>query len=110
MDNKIAFLNVLVTQKDDGSMSTQIFQKPSNTNIIICPNSCHDPKIHAAIFKGEVCRATRLCMSPTQSKKEIEFAFNMYEDNGHCRKDLGKIAATYDPLQKQHQQQQRPLQ
>jgi hypothetical protein len=114
-DNKIAFLDVLVSRGADGTILTQIYRKPSNTNILIKPNSCHDPKVHMASFKGEICRATHLCTSPSQTKKEIEFAMNVYEDNGHDRKVLEKIASTYKPAsgtnnQRRHQQQQQQRQ
>ena len=106
VDDSIAFLDVHLTRDNEGKLSTKIYRKPTNTNIIIKPHSCHNPAIHAATFKGEICRATRLCTSPTQTKKEIDFALNVYEDNGHDRKKLEQIAASYTPLQRQRQPQQ----
>ena len=94
-DQKLAFLDVLVTRNDDGTLTTQVFQKPSNTNVIIAPNSCHDPQIYSAIFKGEICRASRICSSPELLQKEIDFTLNVYEDNGHDRSKLEKIAKEY---------------
>ena len=61
------------------------------------PNSCHDPSIHTSAFKGEMCRAIRLCSSPTQAKNEVDYILNVYEDNGHDRKSFQKIAETYKP-------------
>ena len=55
VDNSIAFLDTLITRHDDGKLSTKIYRKPTNTNIIIKPNSCHHPSTHAASFKGELC-------------------------------------------------------
>ena len=42
-------------------------------------------------------RCHRLCSSPDQVKKEIEFTINLYEDNGHDRAQLKHIADTYTP-------------
>ena len=56
-----------------------------------------DPKIVIGAFKGELCRCYRLCSSPEQTKNEIEFTLNLYEDNGHDREMLKKIADDYKP-------------
>ena len=78
-------------------MTTKIYRKPSNTNIGLKPQSCQDPKTATASFKGELCRSHRLCSSPEQIQKEIEFVLDLYEDNGHSRAKLKKIADTYIP-------------
>ena len=96
-DNSIAFLDVQITRLEDGSMTTKIYRKPSNTNIGLKPQSCQDPKTATASFKGELCRCYRLCSSPEQTKKEIEFVLDLYEDNGHNRAKLKHIADTYTP-------------
>ena len=105
-DNPIAFLDVQffvhITRHDDGTLSTKVYRKPSNTNIGIKPQSCQDPRTAIASFKGELCRCHRLCSSPTQTKKEIEFVLDLYEDNGHDRAILKNIADTYTPPQQTH--------
>ena len=105
VDGKIAFLDTLVHRHDDGTLTTQIYRKPTNTNVIIKPHSCHDPAIHAATFKGEICRATKLCTSPEQVKKEINFILDVYEDNGHDRAKFQKIAENYKTPQQRKQNQ-----
>ena len=89
-DKSIAFLDVFVTRHDDGKLSTRIYQKPSNTNICIKPQSCQNPQTAMASFKGDLCRCYRLCTSMEQTKKEIEFTINLYRDNGHDRQKLEK--------------------
>ena len=96
-DKLIAFLDVHVTRESDGSLSTKIFRKPSNTNIGLKPQSCQDPKIVEASFKGELCRCYRLCTSLEQTQKEIQFTLDLYEDNGHNREKVKKIADGYSP-------------
>ena len=97
-ENKsIAFLDVFITREENGTLSTRIYRKPSNTNICIKPQSCQNPATTAASFKGELCRCHRLCSSPQQISKEIEHTLNLYEDNGHNREKLKKIADTYKP-------------
>ena len=96
-DSSIAFLDVYVTRQNDGRLSTRIYRKPSNTNIGLKPQSCQDPKIVVASFKGELCRCYRLCTSLEQAKKEVNFTLDLFEDNGHDRSKLRKIADSYEP-------------
>ena len=79
----IAFLDVHVTRHEDGHLSTRIYRKPSNTNIGIKPQSCIDPKIAVASFKGELCRCYRLCTTIEQAKREVNFTLDLFEDDGH---------------------------
>ena len=96
-DKSIAFLDCLVTRHDDGTISTTVYRKPSNTNIAIKPQSCQDPKTAISAFKGELCRCHRLSSSPELARKSIEFVLDLYEDNGHDREKLKKIADEYQP-------------
>ena len=93
----IAFLDVLISRENDGQLSTKVYRKASNTNIMIKPQSCQDPLTADATFKGELCRAHRLCSSPSQVKKEVDFLLDLFEDNGHCRSRFEKISNTYAP-------------
>ena len=93
----IAFLDVLITSHDNGTLTTSVYRKPSNTNICIKPQSCQAPNVALASFKGELCRCHRLCTSTEQIKKEIDHAINLYEDNGHNRDKLKSTADNYTP-------------
>jgi hypothetical protein len=81
VDGQSAFFDVKLTRLDNGVI-TCIHRKPSNTNIIIKPQSCQNPSI-AISFKRELCRAHRFCTSPTQAKKEVTFTLDVFDDNGH---------------------------
>ena len=100
LEGSIAFLDVLLKRQDNRSISTSIYRKPSNTNITIKLQSCQHPSTSIANFKGELCRAYRLCSSPEQVKKEIA--------NGHNRKTLEKSADSYTPptLQKHNEKRE----
>ena len=97
-ENKIAFLDVLVVKNDDDTLSTELYRKPTNTNI--APNLCHDPAIHTATFKGKLCRISRICSSPSKAKQETEFLLIVYQDNNHNGSTYYKIASTYISPQK----------
>ena len=44
-DNQLAFLDVLLTKKDDGTLKTQVYRKNTNTDQILNYNSNH-PTVH----------------------------------------------------------------
>ena len=96
-NNSIPFLDTFLTRHEDGTISSRIYRKPTNTNICIKPQSCQDPKTVVASFKGELCRCHRLCTSKEQVQKEIQFTLDLYEDNGHNREKLKNIADNYIP-------------
>ena len=102
-NNSIPFLDVLLTREPNGKISTKVYRKPSNTNITIKPQSCQHPSTAIANFKGELCRAHRICSSQENLKKEIEFIINLFADNGHKREMLGKMAKDYTPPSLQQQ-------
>ena len=104
-NGSIAFLDVLVTREDDGKLSTRIYRKPSNTNVTVKPQSCQHPNTVIGIFKSEMCRAYRLCSSPELVRKEIEYALDLFEDNGHNRAVLEKVAKEYKPPDKRSKNQ-----
>ena len=78
-------------------MSTRVYRKSNNTNITIKPQSCQNPLTIIATFKGELCRAHKLCSSPDQTQKQINFLLDLFEDNGYDRAKLTAIAAEYKP-------------
>ena len=96
-EKSIAFLDVFCTRENNGTISTRIYRKPSNTNLTIKPQSCQHPSTAISNFKSELCRASRICSSNEQIEKEKQFAINLFSDNGHDREKLVKIAQTYTP-------------
>ena len=96
-NRSIPFLDVLITREDDGKLTTKIYRKPSNTNIVIKPQSCQDPNTAVTSFKGELCRCYRLCSSEESIRNEIKFLLDLFEDNGHCRSKFEEIAQNYKP-------------
>jgi hypothetical protein len=97
VDDSIAFLDVNLTRLSNGRISTGIYRKPSNTNVIIKPHSCQHPNTILSTFKSELCRAHRLCSSTIQTKEEIDLTLNVFQDNGHNRNCLKDIVKHYIP-------------
>jgi hypothetical protein len=96
-DNCLAFLDVQLTRLDNGRITTRVYRKPTNTNVLIKPQSCQHPQVTISSFKGELCRAYRLSCSPSIAQEEIGTILDLYEDNGHDRRKLAAIAEQYLP-------------
>ena len=96
-DNSLPFLDILIIRQPDGSLSTKVYRKASNTGLTIHPKSNQDPKTWIGVFKGALCRAYRLCSSQTYIDEEIKYLIQNYEDNGFKRRDLEEIAQKYRP-------------
>ena len=95
-NERLPFLDTVVTRQDSGPVFC-VYRKPTNTKVGLKPQSCQNPRTIIATFKGELCRCYRLCTSIEQTKKEIQFTLDLYEDNGHDRAKLKKIADAYVP-------------
>ena len=96
-DNSIAFLDCHIKRLDNGKLTTTVYRKPSDTNLVMRPNSCQNPDSVISTFKGFLCRAHRLCSTAELLKQEINCLLDIWEDNSHDRKILQKIADTYKP-------------
>lgn len=96
-NNTITFLDILLTREPNGKFSSTVYRKPSNTNITIKPQSCQHPSTVIATFKGDLCRAHRICSSKEAFDKQAQFLVNLFSDNGHRRETLEEIAKNFQP-------------
>ena len=96
-NSRLLFLDVLLIREADGSLSSTIYRKESNTGLTIDPRSSQNPTAWIGVFKGALCRAHRLCSSTTLRDKEIKYLINNFEDNGFDRRKLASIAKEYKP-------------
>ena len=72
-------------------------RKASNTGLTIQPNSNQDPKAWIGVLKGALCRAYRLCSTPTHLKNEIDYLTRNFIDNGFKKKLVEDIVKSYAP-------------
>jgi hypothetical protein len=96
-DGVIPFLDCNLKRLPNGRVVTSVYRKPTETNLVIKPESCHDPKILIGAFKTSLCRAYRLCSTPQLLEDEIQLLINIWEDNGFNRRELEKIKQNYRP-------------
>ena len=66
------FLDILVTPKEDGSLSTSVFRKPTHTDIYLQWNSQHTISSKYIVAGTLYYRAKTICSDPQLQKKEEE--------------------------------------
>ena len=96
-NNNIAFLDCRIRRLDNGRLTTTVYCKPSDTNLIFNPQSCVHPDSMVGTFKGFLYRAHRICSTPQLLQEEISFLIDIWEDNEHNRRKLKRIADAYKP-------------
>ena len=74
-DNHLAFLDVLLTKKDDGTLKTQVYRKNTNTDQILNYNSNH-PTVHKmSCIKSLYSTVSKHTATPNKPSKINETTF-----------------------------------
>ena len=61
---KVIFLDVIVTLTDDGTISTDLYTKPTDTHRYLHMNSFHYNHVKNAIAFSQATRILRICSDP----------------------------------------------
>ena len=69
-DGSMPFLDILVTPKEDGSLSTSVFRKPTHTDLYLQWNSHHTISSKYSVAGTQYHRAKTVCSEPQLQKKE----------------------------------------
>ncbi|BHF84001.1 hypothetical protein SprV_0902715100 [Sparganum proliferum] len=84
-NNQIAFLDVLVHRKANGSLKTTVYRKATNTRQILSYHSnhplCHKRSCVRSLYK----RVDTHCSEPTDKIAELHYLRRMFTSNGYPR-------------------------
>ena len=69
-DGSMPFLDILVTPKEDGSLSTSVFRKPTHTDLYLQWNSHHTISTKYSVAGTRYHRAKTICSEPQLQKEE----------------------------------------
>ena len=69
-DGSMPFLDILVTPKEDGSLSTSVFRKPTHTDLYLQWDSHHTISSKYSVAGTLYHRAKTICSDPQLQKKE----------------------------------------
>ena len=69
-DGSMPFLDILITPKEDGSLSTSVFRKPTHTDLYLQWDSHHTISSKYSVAGTLYHRAKTICSDPQLLKKE----------------------------------------
>ena len=69
-DGSMPFLDILITPKEDGSLSTSVFRKPTHTDLYLQWDSHHTISSKYSVAGTLYHRAKTICSDPQLQKKE----------------------------------------
>ena len=106
----LSFLNVLCSANERGTYSTSVYRKPTNTNLYVRWESAHPPSQKIGVFRTLLHQAKVICSDEELLRKEYQFLFEVFKDNGYpvnmLRKSLDNFknrAEQYVPKRKNEQ-------
>ena len=93
-DNKIAFLDPLVTREPDGRLHTTVYRKPTHTDQYLAYDSHHPQSVKRGIVKCLNDRAKRIITKPSGTAQEKKHLSTVLIGNGYSRSFLQKVTKT----------------
>lgn len=101
-DGKLPFLDLMISRKDDNTLSFGIFRKPTSTDRYITSDSSHSGAQKQAAFHSMAHRLYNVPMDNEEFEEERARIYNAAEVNGYERKFVDKIFQKHK-LRKQRQ-------
>lgn len=82
-DNCLPFLDVLVARRDDGTLETSVYRKPTHTDNMLHAASNHPTSHKASCIRSLYRRVDTHCSSPAAKEQEIATLRRMCLTNGY---------------------------
>lgn len=90
-NDSIAFLDVTVLKKTDGSFDTDIHQKKTDTDIYLNWNSFAPKSWKIGTIKGLIRRAILICSTEEYRKREVEYLRKVFKQNNFPSRVINKV-------------------
>ena len=84
-DNKLAFLDVLLTKTDDGTIETQVYRKKTHTDQILNFNSNHPTQHKVSCIKTLFNRVETHCSTKHAKTQERKYLYSIFTKNYNSR-------------------------
>ena len=81
----IPFLDTSVSITQDGSVTTELYIKPTHSGILLHYDSAHPRSTKDAIAQSQMQRALRVSNTPSGSTRSTRKIANMLERNGYLK-------------------------
>ena len=79
----VNFLDVLVTLSNDGTISTDLYKKPTDARQYLHMNSCHRNHVEKAIAFSQATRMLRICSDPATAQSRCNKLIEYLVCRGH---------------------------
>ncbi|KAK9874835.1 hypothetical protein WA026_005651 [Henosepilachna vigintioctopunctata] len=86
-NGQLAFLDVLVKRREDGSLGHTVYRKPTHTDRYLHKMSNHHPKQKRAVLRCLSQRASRIC-EPQSLKNEESHLHQAFQANGYSFQEV----------------------
>ena len=96
-NNKIAFLDNLVTRELDGKLHKSVYRKPTHTDQYLAYDSHHPRSVKLDIVKCLHDRAERIITKPSGTAQEKKNLSTVLVANGYSQSFLQKVTKTRNP-------------
>ncbi|XP_077148443.1 uncharacterized protein LOC143809192 [Ranitomeya variabilis] len=94
----IAFLDTRVIINEDGSLSTDLYVKPTDKNSLLLFSSCHPRHVTRALPKSQFQRINRIVSDPVQCSLRLNDMATKFRNRGYPDTLLALSAATVSPI------------
>ena len=90
-DNKLAFLDVLLTKTDDGNLNTQVYRKKTHTDQLLNYNSNHPTQHKVSCIKTLFNRIDRHCNTDQSKQEERKYLYSTFYKNDYPAHFINKV-------------------
>ena len=88
-NNPLPFFDVLITRKNDVSLTQQVYLKRTHTDKYLHASSHHVPSQKLGILKAPATRVVQI-VDNDHLDKELNFLWNVLENNGYNIRDINR--------------------
>ena len=99
-NNKLPFLDVLISRKEDGFVSHQVYRKKTHTDRYLHADSHPFPPQKIGAINTPITRALRI-FDKEHIKEEIDHLEKVFGDNGYSGRQFQNIVASTNKPQEE---------
>lgn len=83
LSDQVDFLDITITQNNDGTFDTDLYEKALNTYLYLPPHSAHAPGVLKGLIIGMIKRIVRLTSNRTNINKHIQNLYHRLLQRGY---------------------------
>ncbi|CAJ0959600.1 unnamed protein product, partial [Ranitomeya imitator] len=84
----VEFLDVTVKRGPNGEINSDVYRKPTSTNLLLHASSSHPRHMIQSVPVGQFLRLRRICSSDTDFERQAEDLKNRFLERGYSRRVL----------------------